>query len=50
MAKLLFKSSSFKLGCNMTTKVQPELISDADMHLLFEKVMRGRVSLISNKN
>ena len=30
-----------------TTKVELELISDADMYLLFEKDMRSRVSCIT---
>ena len=30
-----------------TTKVELELISDADMHLLFEKDMRSGVSCIT---
>ena len=30
-------------------KVELELISDADMYLLFEKGMRGRVSHISKR-
>ena len=29
------------------TKVEPDLISDVDMYLFFEKVMRGGVSYIS---
>ena len=28
------------------TKVEPELISDADMYLFFEESMRGEVSYI----
>ena len=31
------------------TKVEPELISDPDMYIFFEKVMRGGVSYISNR-
>ena len=31
------------------TKVELELISDADMYLFFEKGMRGRVSYISER-
>ena len=31
------------------TKVELELISDADMHLFFQKVMRGGVSDISKR-
>ena len=51
---LVFKSSkafSVSLSCDAVlnmTKVELELISDADMCLFFEKDMGGRVSYISN--
>ena len=32
-----------------TPKVKPKLISDPDLHIFFEKGMRGEVSYISNK-
>ena len=31
------------------TKVEPELISDAEIHLFFEKDMRGAVTCISKR-
>ena len=32
-----------------TPKVKPKLVSDPDLHIFFEKGMRGEVSYISNK-
>ena len=46
MSKSLFQHNT--LGCNaQVTKVELEVISDADMYLFFEKGTRGKVSFIS---
>ena len=48
---ILSESTSFKLDTILNmTKVELELISDADMHLFFEKGMRGGVSYISKRH
>ena len=31
------------------TKIEPELITDPDMYILFEKGTRGKISYISNR-
>ena len=51
MPELLFECTSFK--CDVTLnikKIELELISDADIYLLFEKSMEGGVSYISKRN
>ena len=44
----MFKSLNWDAMLNMI-KVELELTSDADMHLFFEKCIRGRVSYISKR-
>ena len=49
MSKSLFEHNRSKLGCNAKMKkIEPELISDPDMYMLFEKDTRGEISYICN--
>ena len=50
MWKPLFERTSVKLRCNACiTKVELELILEADMYLFFEKSMKDGVSYISTR-